>query len=336
MIKDKLFGGQGLKGEVGIEIEVEGVHLPHVDSKYWRTEHDGSLKAAEAYEYVLKAPVERDEVNKALASLEKVWKEDKAIINDSFRAGIHVHVNVRDLSVNEMVTFAVLYYIFEDILLKWCGDERVGNHFCLGSKDAEYVLFELEKAIVSGRLENLHSDRIRYSSLNFKALPQYGSLEFRGMRSTKDMAVIEDWVGMLLALKDYAIKAGKPSTIVEEFSLKGTGVLAREVFKGTALKVKQDWKDSMYEGLRRVQSVAYCADWDKEAEDDIHIPYDLDIDVEPHLDFDKVDEHPVAPRVAFDLEALRGARVAMDRAQVIPPPHFGAKPMVWHDDVEED
>ena len=119
MIKDVLFDGEDVEGEVGIEIEVEGQDLPHVVSRYWRTERDGSLKAAEAFEYVLKRPVPRADVKKVLTSLEKKWKSNNAIINDSFRAGVHVHINVRDLTTTQMVTFATLYYIFEETLLNY-------------------------------------------------------------------------------------------------------------------------------------------------------------------------------------------------------------------------
>lgn len=44
------------KGDVGIEIEVEGKNLPKHFEKYWRVEADGSLRGEDNAEYVLEKP----------------------------------------------------------------------------------------------------------------------------------------------------------------------------------------------------------------------------------------------------------------------------------------
>jgi len=311
-IKDILFDGKDVEGEVGIEIEVEGENLPNVNSTYWHTEQDGSLRAQEAYEYVLKKPVPRDSIDKSLKNLQGYWDKKESKINDSFRAGVHIHINVRDMTIKQVITFSMLYYLYEEVLLKWCGEDRVGNHFCLSSKDAEYVLFALEKAIVEDDLYMLDTDEIRYSSLNYKALVNYGSLEFRGMRSTSDMNEISSWAKILLSLKDYAMEMDSPTNVIECVSMDGAEALARKIFKEMPLDIKEDWGELAYSGVRRIQSIAFCVDWTKERVKYINIPVDMEIEEEEP---EKVEEPK--EEVFFDLDMMVGAA---------PPPAPAVKP----------
>lgn len=246
------------KGEVGIEIEVEGVNLAHMDTPVWFTTDDGSLKADEAYEYVLRQPVDREGIMPALRELQEAWEKRGSKIDESFRAGTHVHINVQTLTPKQVLTFACLYLIFEDILVDYCGEHRVGNHFCLRLRDAEYLLFKLEDAFREKDFKALYTDKIRYASINFKALVKYGSLEFRSMRSTSKLQDIYHWTNLLLMIKDYAIGVENPTDILMDLSMYGPDRLYEKVFG--PLQYEDSMSKSIIEGMRRVQGLLYIGD----------------------------------------------------------------------------
>ena len=261
-IGDVLFRGNTLGNkEVGIEIEVEGERLPVVLDELWRTEHDGSLRN-EAYEYVLNEPVPRNKVKISLLKLKKRLILKKSEIQDSGRAGVHIHVNIRDLTRSELYNFICLYLIFEDVLVDYCGKDRVGNLFCLRTKDAEYITDLLMSSARNRELRELHTDNIRYASINCKAICQYGSLEFRAMRSTLDLTVLNNWVEMLLCLKDAAKLYDDPQSVVSCMSAYGGRAFAEHIF-GNKLSCfpTVDWEASVKEGIRRAQPLAYCSNW---------------------------------------------------------------------------
>ncbi len=100
-----------------------------------------------AKQWSMRRPVEPAEAYKALATLSHSFQENGSQIEDSGRAGVHVHVNCQELNIIQLYNFITLYLIFEDSLVKWCGPDRVGNLFCLRAKDAEWLLFNLAGAL---------------------------------------------------------------------------------------------------------------------------------------------------------------------------------------------
>lgn len=262
-IAERMFDGDDLDGrEVGIEIEVEGFNLPQNPPMGWRAEYDGSLHG-ESMEYVFKNPVPRGKVGTMLDRLTDKFKEMDTGVRDTGRAGVHVHINIRDLTRNELYNFITLYLIFEDILVKYRGDLREGNLFCLRTRDAEGILDYLRDSITYKDLYHLDTDQIRYASINCKAICQYGSLEFRAMRSTVDMDVLNNWVKILLSLKDASKLYKNPIDIVSNMSLTGYTGFIQSVFGEllSSLPLDEGWELSVLEGVRRAQNIAYQSKW---------------------------------------------------------------------------
>ena len=128
------------------------------------------------------------------------------------------------------------------------------------------MLESLATSVQLNDLTVLHSDNIRYASMNCKAICQYGSLEFRGMRSTVDMDVLSNWVKILLCLKDKAKLYNNPTNVINTMSWAGAEMFAKEMF-GDMLSCfpNTDWDRSVIAGIRRAQNVAYAIDWEKAA-----------------------------------------------------------------------
>lgn len=262
------------EGDLGLEIEVEGHNLPNLLGSVWKCEHDGSLRG-ESCEYVLKHPTDVDGIKDALDYLDKQYAAAGARPTESFRAGVHVHVNCQELTFIELFNFITLYLIFENLFVRWCGHAREGNLFCLRSSDAEYVLDELSRSLkiasnhrdLSYFLQMVFSeDQIRYLSMNLGALGKYGSLEFRAMRSTPNLSLIYGWANVLYSLRETAKTYSNPQAIMHEFSFKGTQVFIDDVlgvdvatmFKNSS----ENYRKDLIDGVRNAQEIAFSGDWD--------------------------------------------------------------------------
>ena len=267
-IKDFLPWVESQKGLIGFEIEVEGRHLPNIENSSqsflsaWRITTDGSLRG-EAWEYVFKRPYSFEGAETALSLLKKEYEYKKSIIYSSIRAGIHVHLNVQDLSLKEFTTLLAIYYSLEEVLVNFCGEDRIGNHFCLRASDAEYVLAALVRSFYKGKVHELTTDNIRYSALNLSALFKYGSLEFRTLRSTKDIDRILMWIKAIISLKNAAQGLyNSPQQVLESLSLGGAiffakNVLGEELFKHFDVA---GLEEKIYKGARNIQDFAYLTD----------------------------------------------------------------------------
>ncbi len=244
-------------GELGIEIEVEGDKKfpnPPVD---WIITTDGSLRGYSA-EYVSAAPIQVDFVHKHLAGLQACIKEAGVRINKSFRAGVHIHVNVCELNISEVANFALLYYIFDHAFARFCGSNREGNLFCLRAEDAEAPLFFLQRALTTEQFEGFQTDGIRYGAVNFASISRHGSLEFRTMETPLDFLVIEDWAKILYSLREYALKHNR-DTYGDTFSLLGPEAFLEQIIgKELATKiVYDDFVKDTVASMRRVQHLFY-------------------------------------------------------------------------------
>lgn len=249
-------------GDVGVEIEVEGRHLPNPE-KYWRREADGSLRGPESAEYVLSSPLPITKLPLALKSLKLDYKASGAVIDDSVRAGIHVHINVQDLNMVEVYNYITLYLILEELLTKYCGESREGNLFCLRACDAEYLIQCLTNAAKTQRFRRLVTDDLRYSALNVKALGEHGSLEFRSMRSTNDFDVIQTWAEILVGLREKARTYTDPTDIINGFSEGESKTFLEGVLgdKAAMFMAYAGWEGCLRRGMRIAQEVAFCVKW---------------------------------------------------------------------------
>lgn len=246
-------------GEVGIEIEVEaGEHrTPMIENTYWFTGGDGSLRGNSA-EYILKNPVKRKEIPKVLNNLKKLWKEQDVRFIKSVRTSTHVHINMQQQEFKEVISFFVLYSIFEDLFVKFCGREREGNLFCLRGRDAGFLIEHLVGISTNGNWNSLSDNNIRYASVNMAALAKFGSMEFRAMRGTSDFSQIKLWINMLLRLKDNALAYDNPRNILELFSQTGEHRFLEEIM-GDYSEILQCPKMGrlIREGVWRVQELAF-------------------------------------------------------------------------------
>lgn len=265
MLIRELFGNRPVVNgdKIGLEVEVEGARLPKElpeRKRLWAITHDGSLQG-EALEYIFARPLGYKQVGEALEQLAEAYKENKTLVNDSVRAGVHVHLNVQDLTLSQLYNMMVLYLIFEDILVEWCGEDRVGNLFCLRNRDADWLCQSICIAAQHRNwLEMFSQDELRYAAMNVTSLTRYGTLEFRSMKNPQDLGDIHRWVNILARLKTAAKKFEDPGDIITHFSMMGAMPLLREVFGEMSQEFKgiEDKEEKMFYCMRYAQDIAFC------------------------------------------------------------------------------
>ncbi len=257
------FLGGEVKGDVGIEIEVEGANLPQ-GTGLWIRERDGSLRGEEAAEYVLHHPINIGDVKKELNHLKEAFVKKNSRYDNSPRAGVHVHINVNDLDFKEVITMICMYIILEELFIKFCDKTREGNLFCLSSYDAEHLVMKLVEACETDNIRTLDNDHLRYSSLNIRSLFKYGSIEFRSLESTKDFDKVELWCQMLYKLKASAKEFGNPEELMRSFSMHDYMAMLDTIMGPYAHHLTRgilDPRKIIRKGVLRAQDIAFCRNW---------------------------------------------------------------------------
>lgn len=209
-----------VKGDIGIEIEVEGNHLKEVNNAVWRSEDDGSLRGHypdSRCEYILATPIGVEHVLVAVEGLKEELRESE--FKFSYRTSVHVHVNVQKMKLEQLLSMMYTYYLLEEPMMNFCGKARKGNNFCLRLADAEGVLEHVMHMFEEGfdGIAHIPGDMARYAAMNIEAIRKYGSLEFRGMEGNMDANRIDIWCRALIALRNYGETKNSPKEVYQEF-----------------------------------------------------------------------------------------------------------------------
>jgi hypothetical protein len=262
-IKD-VFAVKKVKGDIGIEIELEGRHLPIVNDGVWLTAEDGSLKGGkEAHEYVLGKPVALENFRTTLEGLVGYFSASK--VDNSIYAGTHLHINVQDITTKQLINFICAFIVLEEILVDWCGPTRAGNHFCLRSGDARWLIEKIRKIILEEKIQDVNHDNLRYSAINLKSVAKYGSLEFRTLDSTLDVERMVKWANVLTRIRDESIKYESPDMLLKAISSGGmSGFVQNMLGIYAADFLTLGWEAKVREGVVRAQDIAFCKDWNAE------------------------------------------------------------------------
>ena len=262
LIKD-IFNLSPKDGDVAFEIELEGMKLPTIYNEIWDTKRDGSLRGGmDGQEYIFNQPLP---ITKVKEELEKfVAHFDPKYVADSFYAGTHLHVNVQDLTMRELLCYISAYLILENILVKWCGETREGNHFCLRTEDADYLVKLLRNMVLNDSSLNFDPD-LRYSSMNIMSVCKFGSLEFRALNSSLDVERMMTWATVLHNIKKQAIIYKTPANLVSSVSNEGYEHFARNMLteKYADLFLKGEWFKSVRKGILYAQDFAFAKDWNE-------------------------------------------------------------------------
>lgn len=250
----------------GVEIEMEGnkggfpTALPK--EMNFRAAPDNSLRP-NSIEYVSIVPKKKEELKQDIELLHSALAALDCLPVDSPRAGVHIHINMQDNTFLELLTFLTVYYVLENSLIRNCGKGRVGNLFCLRLEDAMTIKDTLILAAINKNISSLNSKgHYRYSAMNMDALFQYGSLEFRALRTPTDIRTIGVWLDIFSQLQDAAKTFKDPSEVIDKVSALGYQGFVNKVLGKHAPFINPLYlPDDMQSCVWNIQSFAFSSNW---------------------------------------------------------------------------
>lgn len=216
----------------GIEIEVESAVLlmPLLQNRTWLVDRDPSLRGEDAYEYKTTFGQNGAEiVNAITAFCDRVAvhrKDHPDRFQFSERTSVHIHVDVRQYSLQELAALVSLYILFERGLFRIAGQSRSNNIFCVPVRNMTTL------GAYKSMLDYL-SHWEKYSALNLRTTRQFGTVEYRHMEGNADLPKILQWL-LCIACLQYAALWFPPKVLTDTLiTLKGKSeynILATKVF----------------------------------------------------------------------------------------------------------
>lgn len=259
------YGFDKKDGLVALELEVEGIDLPRIETKLWKSHNDGSLKLG-GMEYVHNGPQEIDKVYESLKNFEERIIKSGATVYSSERTSVHVHKNVQDRSIKKILQGAVAYYMLEPALMNLCGDKRKGNLFCLQMENAPGIMNFMQK-FAEGRQSDLNPDTYRYASVNFGAIPKFGSIEIRTMRGVYDPDFLTMWAKGVSDLFDKAAEEKSPEEVFDSWYGRQPKEFLSKYFDDKTIDAVtsfKDWDQRLDRNHKILSGFVYDNDWNQE------------------------------------------------------------------------
>jgi len=224
---------------MGVEIELEFGSPEHnqIDStgpmsKFWSQHEDHSLKL-NGVEYVTSRPLRDQGLNEALSLIDPEIKKSKPY--HSYRTSVHVHIDISDLTMAEIVAMYSNYLMLEEVIGYYVDPTRGTENFSqtflhsgTAEELAQYLKIVLQKQV--GRhlrredpdqynprlMAPLGGDELMYTSLTPNKLLKYGTLEYRVLGGTVSVNKIKSVIRLLQRLKQYS-RGGRKIVDSQEF-----------------------------------------------------------------------------------------------------------------------
>lgn len=250
---------------IGIEIEVENVRVLPVSEefrRYWKHKEDGSLRN-NGVEFIT-PPIRGDLIPHVLNVFFREHKKLKNVLDFSERTSIHIHVDARPLSFEQIRTWVLAYSILEPLLFSVSSPKRENNIFCVPIGDTMFWgVFDRFLKDDSFFEVFINTYWTKYSALNLRPLVEennrLGTIEFRHMEGTSDEHKLLNWINYLLAVRSFALDKTVPwfERLVNELITDSQYVkLIRTVFPRPLSELlinSPDFLDRIKEGVNRTK-----------------------------------------------------------------------------------
>jgi hypothetical protein len=195
---------------IGVEIELENIsktECRNISGSTWQNIEDGSLKVR-GREFVT-VPIKAKYIEVELDRLFSGLKEPVA----SSRCSVHIHINVREMTLQEIGKFMILYSIFERSLYRFTGD-RWNSNFCVPLYASPYYPKQLLTQLFMEGQSGKNMNFSWYKYFGFNICPIFGldgsnvqgTIEFRHLKGTTDTKYIINWINLIISLKIFSKK----------------------------------------------------------------------------------------------------------------------------------
>lgn len=204
-------------------------------SSYWQLKTDSSVTHGrytdcgwELTSPILSGEEGIDKVREVLNQINRsfIYLRGKyQILDDS--CGLHVHVEVSDLSPEELALLIVIYGKAEDVLYRLVSPHRRTKHHCVPiSLRVDEFWCDVQDATTRRAVETIterftDSDPFmeRYSGMNLSCYAGRGDVEFRMHEGHTDPDVVISWIRLLIALVEQAKKPLKEELALKRWDL---------------------------------------------------------------------------------------------------------------------
>lgn len=170
----------------GMECEIESVKGIKDHVLNWDSTNDGSLRN-NGIEFI-SLPMFRDGLVQSFKNLHA--QIDYHNRNEAFthRTSIHVHVNCRGLTAEQLKQFLLFYALYEEFFFAMVKPERKHNIHCVPLSQT-YLPSRYARPIEQ-MINNWH----KYTAFNMLPIKTLGTVEFRHMHGTADVELVSQWL----------------------------------------------------------------------------------------------------------------------------------------------
>lgn len=168
----------------GFEIELENIVgnpaerlTALINEGVLHTEPDNSLRN-NGSEFVTQ-PIDIGSVGVTYTEIKRAIKQSYPQLEATHRCGVHIHMNVRDLTLQQLARFMVLYSLAEEVIIAHTG-ERDTNNFCVPLYQSDRLsawlsVFKKGDSYILDTINRSH----KYAALNTKPITALGTVESR-------------------------------------------------------------------------------------------------------------------------------------------------------------
>lgn len=183
---------------IGLELEIEGMRRG-VDTLggMFNQHEDGSLRnnGVEAVTVPMKLKYVENLLHRFFAENSITER------NYSDRCSTHVHVNVQDMTMDQVRSIALVYQTVERLLFHaFIGEERENNIYCVPWYQAGFTVAVMEKLAMD---PNQIRHWVKYTALNMLPIREKGTIEFRHLKGTCDVEHIMTWLNLIGSIVKY-------------------------------------------------------------------------------------------------------------------------------------
>jgi hypothetical protein len=207
------FGIASLKNPlcIGVEVELEGADVSRMpESRHLSYVGDPSLRN-DGIEIVFNGPKGPKNIEQALIDLRAALTSQ--VFNISERTSVHVHINARNLTEQQVATLLAVYTVTESALYSMCGKDRYDNIYCPGLTNAAHLLRTIRDFYKQKDFAVLRRWP-KYTGINLSRIGDLGTVEFRMHEGTADIARIRLWIDVISRLRSGSLTFSSPEEVL--------------------------------------------------------------------------------------------------------------------------
>lgn len=196
------------------------------NNRQWRFKSDGSIRTYvnkdhqvhdSRYSVEFVTPICRYEDIPRIQECIRTLRQNGAITNDS--CGVHIHVDARDFTPDKLKNLSNIMFSKEDLLfktLKVLPARR--NRYCHDMYPNFIEQINQNSSLTMEQIMNIYHNNSnpmgdRYQALNFRALNDHGTVEFRLFNGTLHAGEIKAYIHLCLAICNQALTQTRASRI---------------------------------------------------------------------------------------------------------------------------